>query len=52
MLGASPDGMLLHDMNLTAVEIKCPFPFQPMISGMLFYHFIACPHSKGAMFDS
>jgi hypothetical protein len=29
MLGASPDGMLLHDMKLTAVEIKCPFPFQP-----------------------
>ena len=26
MLGASPDGMLLHDMKLTAVEIKCPFP--------------------------
>ena len=23
-----------------------------MVSGMLFYHFIACPHSKGAMFDS
>ena len=29
MLGASPDGMLLHDMKLTVVEIKCPFPFQP-----------------------